>query len=307
MADIPYSERQIALLEELIKDVNTDTTVDLVLHAGDIKGSGECDNQMYLGRFELFQKFNKPFIYTIGDNEWADCHREDNGRYYPLDRLKFLRRVFFPNPLQSSGGQPIPVRSQSSIAGFEPFVEHRMFLHKRIVFGTVHVVGGNNDLRPWSGFDPSDEFDSPRPDRLEEFTAREEAAVHWLNEIFRFAKEKESPGIVILIQATPPFELNRDEEKRAGFNRFIDTLRELTIDYGKPVLLAHGHIHYLWIDKPLYRTTSDGQIEHVDTLTRIQAPGSPFVRWIKVTVDPQSPDVFYLVSPFIHKHDSIPW
>ena len=153
MADIPYSDRQIELLEELIKEVNADPTIDLVLHAGDIKGSGHCTEQMYRQRFELFQKFNKPFIYTIGDNEWSDCHREDNGRYYPLDRLDFLRTVFFPNPSQSSGGQPIPVRSQSSIAGFESFVEHRMFRHKRVVFGTVHLVGGNNDLRPWSGFD----------------------------------------------------------------------------------------------------------------------------------------------------------
>ena len=307
MGDIPYSPRQVQLFGELIREVNADHTVDLVLHAGDIKGSGPCDEQVYRERFDLFQQFNKPFIYTIGDNEWTDCHREENGRYHPLERLDFLRTVFFANPSESSGGQPIPVRSQSAIAGFEPFVEHVVFLHKRIVFGTVHVVGSNNNLAPWSGLDQEDGFDTPRRDRLEEFRAREKATVHWLNEIFRFAKEMNSPGIVILIQANPRFELDRREEGRVGFNGFVDALRDLTVEYGKPVLLAHGHIHYLWIDKPLYRIITKGERERVPTLTRIQTGGSPFVRWIKVTMDPQSPEVFLLVDPFIHKQDSIPW
>lgn len=307
MGDVPYSDRQVALVEELIRDVNADPAIDLVLHAGDIKGSGPCDDRLYRDRFALFQQFDRPFVYTIGDNEWADCHRKDNGRYHPLDRLAFLRSVFFSNPSRSSGGRPIPLRSQSALPGFEPFVEHVLFLHKRIVFGTVHVVGSNNDLAPWSGLDPADTVARPRRDRLAEFQARQAATVHWLNEIFRVAREEGSPGIVLLIQANPRFELDRDEEGRAGFNGFVDTLRALTVHYGRPVLLAHGHRHYLWIDKPLYWICADGRRERVETLTRVQTPGSPFVRWIKVTVDPQSPDVFLLQDRFTHKLDSLPW
>ncbi|UCE63130.1 MAG: metallophosphoesterase [Nitrospirota bacterium] len=307
MGDIPYTERQVGLFNELIKEVNADPTVDLVLHAGDIKGRGDCDDQVYLHRFDLIQQFKKPFIFTVGDNEWTDCHDWENGQYHPLDRLHFLRTVFFANPLESSGGNPIPMRSQSSVAGFEAYVEHRMVLHKRIVFGTLHVIGSNNGLAPWSGIDPEDAFDTPRRDRLEEFKAREYAAIQWLNEIFRFAQEKESPGIVILIQANPLFDSNPGDEERAGFNGFINALRDLTVEYGKPVLLAHGHIHYLLIDKPLYRTTAEGKREQVPTLTRIQTGGSPLVRWIKVTMDPQSPEVFLFVEPFIHKLDSMPW
>ena len=307
MGDIPYSERQIGLFEELIKEVNADSTVDLVLHAGDIKGSGPCNNQIYHDRFDLFQKFNKPFIYTIGDNEWTDCHREENGQYSPLERLDFLRTVFFSNPSQSSGAQPIPVRTQSSMPGFESFVEHTVFLHKRITFGTVHVVGSNNNLIPWSGIDPQDSFATPRLDRLKEFQMREKAVIHWLHQVFHFAKRRESPGIVILIQANPRFELDPEEEERAGFNGFIGALRDLTVEYGKPVLLAHGHIHYQWIDKPLRKTAEDSRGELIPTFTRIQTAGSPFVRWIKITIDPQSPEIFLLVDPFVHKQDSIPW
>lgn len=307
MGDIPYTTRQIGLFKELTKEVNADSTVDLVLHAGDIKGRGACNDQVYRHRFNLIQQFKKPVIFTIGDNEWTDCHDWENGEYHPLDRLHFLRTVFFANPLESSGGQPIPVRSQSSFPGFEAYVEHMMFQYNRIVFGTVHVVGSNNGLAPWSGIDPMDSVDAPRSDRIEEFQAREKAAVHWLNQIFRFAEETQSPGVVILIQANPLFEQDPDDEDRAGYNGFVDALRNLTLEYGKPVLLAHGHIHYTLIDKPLYRTATEGKRERVSTLTRIQTGGSPFVRWIKVTIDPQSPEVFLLVDPFIHKLDSIPW
>ena len=307
MGDIPYTKRQVSLFYELIKEVNADPTVDLVLHAGDIKGRGDCDDQVYRHRFNLIQQFQKPVIYTIGDNEWTDCHNLENGRYHPLDRLDFLRRVFFVNPLESSGGQPIRMRSQSRVPGFEDYVEHRMVLFKRIVFGTVHVVGSNNGLDPWSGIDPDDSFDVPRPDRFEEFTSRENAVIHWLNEIFHYAHETKSPGIVILIQANPLFGVDPEKEERAGFNRFVDTLRDLTLEYRKPVLLAHGHIHYLIIDRPLFRTNKEGKRDVVATFTRIQTSGSPFVRWNQVTIDPQSPEVFLLKDPFIHKLDSLPW
>ncbi len=307
MGDIPYTSRQVSLFEDLIKEVNADSTVALVLHAGDIKGRGDCNDQVYRHRFNMIQQFEKPFIYSVGDNEWTDCHSWVNGEYHPLERLHFLRTVFFANPLESSGVHPIPMQSQSSLPGFESYVEHRMFLHKQIVFGTVHVVGSNNGLAPWSGIDPEDSFEAPRSDRIEEFQAREKAAVLWLNEIFSFAQETQSPGIVILIQANPLFEQDPDDEERAGYNRFVAALGDLTVEYGKPVLLAHGHIHYPWIDKPLFRTTTDGQRERVQTLTRIQTPGSPFVRWVKITIDPQSPEVFLLVDPFVHKLDSIPW
>lgn len=296
MGDIPYSARQVELFEELLEEVNGDPTVDLVLHAGDIKGSGACDDDVYRERFDLFQRFEKPFIYSIGDNEWADCHREDNGRYHPLERLDLVRRVFFANPSRSLGGRPIPLRRQSAMPGFEPYVEHVVFLHKGIVFGTAHVVGSHNDLAPWLGIDPEDSFEAPRLDRLREFQAREAAVARWLQEIFRLARDQASAGVVILIQGDPRFELDRDDRERAGFNGFVDALRDRAAGYGKPVLLVHGHVHFLLIDKPLSRT-----------LTRIRTPGSPFVRWIKVTIDPASPDVFLLVSPFVHTYDSIPW
>ena len=34
-----------------------------------------------------FNNFEAPFIYTPGDNEWTDCHRENNGSFDPIERL----------------------------------------------------------------------------------------------------------------------------------------------------------------------------------------------------------------------------
>ena len=98
MGDIPYSNRQTELFEKLIKEVNADPSVDLVLHAGDLKGGGGCDDQLYRDRFDLFEKFDKPFIYTIGDNDWTDCHRKDNGRYHPLERASIPTHDILFNP-----------------------------------------------------------------------------------------------------------------------------------------------------------------------------------------------------------------
>ncbi len=307
IGDIPYSDRQIELLDHLITAINADPSVRFVMHAGDIKGRAPCDDQLFVERFDQFQKFQKPFIYTPGDNDWTDCHREGNGRYHPLERLAFLRRVFFRNPSQSTGGWPIPVRSQGTVPGFESFIENILFVEGRVVFATVHVVGSNNGLVPWVGLDPSDSFDRPRRDRIEEFRAREDAAIHWLEEIFRVAETMDSPGVLILIQANPRFEVHRDREGRTGFNRFLDTLRDLTVGYGKPVLLAHGDWHYLRIDKPMHKITQAGEREPIQSLIRIQIPGSPHVRWLKIAVDPQSPEVFLLVEPFVRKQDSLPW
>jgi hypothetical protein len=36
-----------------------------------------------------------PVIYSVGDNEWTDCLRVNNGAYAPLERLALIRRTFF--------------------------------------------------------------------------------------------------------------------------------------------------------------------------------------------------------------------
>jgi hypothetical protein len=64
----------------------------------------------------------------------------------------------------------------------------------------------------------------------------------------------------------------------------LDTLRERTIAFGRPVVLVHGdtHVHRLdhpWRDVPNFTRLETWALEDTD-------------KWVRVTVDPASPEVF---------------
>ncbi len=314
IGDVPYDDRQVMELDNVIREVNRDRDVKFVMHAGDIKGGGaRCDDQVYFDRFEQYQKFKGAFIYTPGDNEWTDCHRESNGQFNPLERLSFLRTVFFPDPYRSTGQRPISVHPQSLVPGFEEYVENVIFKKKRVVFSTIHIVGSNNNLAPWSGIDPHDSVENPRSDRLLEFQSRDEASIQWLNHTFDVAKRSASPGVLIMIHGNPRFDLEETEVGRAGFNRFINTLRERALEFQKPVVLVHGDFHVFFIDKPMFgapldgfRVTADGRPAMLGNVTRSQTFGSPDVHWLKVTVKPHSQNVFTIQERIVRQNAAFP-
>ena len=159
------------------------------MHAGDIKaGSERCDDSLIKHRFDLYQTFQRAFVFTPGDNEWTDCHRVNNGQYNPLERLAFVRSVFFPEVGHTTGGQVRPVRSQAEGSAYPEFVENVMFTKQSVMFATVHVVGSNNGLEPWLGIaPPTDSCGSPRADRIAEFERRQAATLAWLDEVFAAA------------------------------------------------------------------------------------------------------------------------
>lgn len=290
IGDLPYGDEQVEGFDRLIDNINRDHAVKFVLHVGDIKGGGEpCDDDRILSRFAQYQKFNQAFIYTPGDNEWTDCHRASNGRYYPLERLAFLRRTFFSDPDRSTGRRPIRVISQARSPGFGEFVENVRFVRGNIVFGTLHVVGSNNDLRPWTGFDPDDSVANPRADRWNQFERRRDAALAWLEAIFGQAEQIGAGGIFIAMQANPHFELAEEDPGRAGFNAIIRRLYELTATFKKPVVLAHGDFHQYLLDKPFANFQA---APHLSNFTRIQTFGSPQMGWVKVHIVPRSSNLF---------------
>ncbi|MEV1168790.1 hypothetical protein [Nonomuraea sp. NPDC049784] len=65
-----------------------------------------------------------------------------------------------------------------------------------MVFATVHVVGNENDLVPWSRLPGGD-----RPqERLAEFEARKAA---WIDNAFSVARRTHAPGVLLMMQAEP--------------------------------------------------------------------------------------------------------
>jgi hypothetical protein len=290
IGDMPYSAREEAMLDELIDTINVDPSVSFVMHAGDIKDGGEpCSDALIRARYEQLQRIRTALVYTPGDNEWTDCHRPAAGRFNPLQRLAFVRSLFFRDPHRTSGQHPFAVEPQSVQTGFGEYVENALFMRERVVFATLHIVGSDNGLVPWTGFDATDTRARPRADRLAEVERRTAAALEWIDEAFARARATDAAGVFLLMQANPRFDLPPTHAERLAFEPLLQRLRARSLAFGRPVVLAHGDFHELIIDQPLAGAEEEAPVPN---LTRVQTFGSPRIRWIRVRVDPASPALF---------------
>ena len=300
IGDVPYGLTEEPQFDRVIQEINSRRSVQFILHSGDVKqGSERCDDAVLQRRFDQFQKFQRPFIVTPGDNDWTDCHRTNNGSYLPTERLARFRQMFYPVIGQSTGVQPWQLVSQASTPGFETFVENLRWSFAGVTMATVHVVGSNNNLDPWSGIDPADSIANPRPDRLAEYQAREAAALAWIDTVFDQAVTADSAGVLIAIQANPLFETSASAQSRQGFNRFIDKVRARTLAFRKPVLLTHGDSHYFRLDKPLTAPVVPAGTAMLENFSRLENFGSPSVHWLEVTVDARDPNVFSITPRIV--------
>jgi len=293
IGDTPYGVATEPQFDRVIDSINRDPSVRFVIHTGDIKGGGErCDDALLQHRFDQYQRFKKPFILTPGDNDWTDCHRTSNGSYLPTERLSFLRGLFYPQAGVTTGARKARVTTQANQAGFETFVENTMWHFAGTVMGTLHVVGSNNNLAPWNQYDAADTASTPRADRIAEFTAREAAALAWIDRIFDEATRSKARGVLIAMQANPLFEVAASNPNRDGFNAILDKITARAIAFKKPVVIAHGDSHYFRVDKPLTAATATGSIEMLENVTRVENFGSQYVHWVEVKVNPFSENVF---------------
>lgn len=300
IGDTPYGVAEEPRFERVIDAVNATPRVRFVLHTGDVKqGSERCDDAVFLRRFQQYQRFAAGFVVTPGDNDWTDCHRANNGGYLPTERLARFREIFYPVAGRSSGGRPFALRSQATMPGHTAYVENQMWSFAGTTVATVHVVGSNNNLAPWSAIDPSDTPATPRADRIAEFQAREAAALAWIDAVFEQARASGSAGVVLAMQANPAFELPASHADRQGFNAVLARLGERAKAFGKPVLLAHGDSHYFRLDKPLVLPVAGGGSAQLEHFTRVENFGSPSVHWVEVQVDPQDAEVFRIVPHIV--------
>ena len=246
-------------------------------------GSSRCDTSYFEARLADFQRFEDPLVYTPGDNEWTDCHRANNGGYLPTERLDTIRRLFFAEPGETLGQDPAEVRFQS-----RAFPENVSWRTSGVHFGTVHVVGSNDDQAPWYG-DRKDATGAPLPEttaetalRGREYTAREGAALAWIDRIFDEAEERGAPAVVIGMQADM---WDGPTAEQSAFIAIKAVLADRAARFAKPVLLLEGDSHELTIDTP------PGQPAN---LTRIVVQGSTSVphEWVRLKVDPATPTVF---------------
>lgn len=264
----------------VIEEVNADPQILFVLHAGDIKsGSERCSDELFADRLAYFQRFEDPFIYTPGDNEWTDCHRVNNGAFQPLERLAKLRELFYAVPGQTLGQHPASLESQAA----QGYPENTRWVHRGVVFAGLHVVGSQNGLAP---FDPASPVKRSAADNAE-VVARSAATLDWMHRAFDLAESSHAPGVFLIMQANPGLEFVVNPADRKGFETLLTQLEQRTAAYGKPVVLAHGDSHYYRIDKPRL-----DRLAFLPNFTRVETFGAANVHWIRVSVDPDADEVF---------------
>ena len=290
LGDVPYSADAEPGLQQMLRRIDDDPSVRFVLHAGDLKGSGEsCSDELLRRRVAQLQAVHKPLVYTPGDNEWTDCHRPGAGSYMPLERLDALRRLAWPDPGRSLGQSPLAVQSQAG------FPENAQFSYGRVAFVSLHVTGSNNGLEPWRAKSAA-QSKALREEQLAAFARREAANLAWLESAFARAHADEAIGVVVLMHANPRFELPPGDARRAGFEAILAALARLAAGFGRPVLLLHGDEHVFIDDHPLAEASPP-----VPNLRRVQTFGHPFTQWLRIDVDAGSSALFRLgVGPKTH-------
>ena len=288
VGDMPYYPRDVGKFERLIAEVNAEPDIKWVLHAGDIKrGDQPCTDAFLEGRLALYQQFEQPFIFTPGDNEWTDCHREGAGQFKPLERLAKLRSLFYPEPGLSLGKNPMPLKTQAEDPAMAEFPENVLWVENEIVFASVHIVGSKNGMADFAGRTQEDDAEVAR---------RTDAAIEWIRMAFEEAEQLNSPGIFFMIHANPGFSAAPEFE---AFQSFLNVLTEETLNFGKPVVLAHGDSHYFRIDKPLIDPTSKQRIAN---FTRVETFGAGDVHWLQITVNPADENVFIIKQEIVREN-----
>lgn len=307
--DLPYSDIQATTgVPNLIADMNAQNLA-FTAHNGDLKAGNStpnsitpttCDDALYTQSLGYFNALKAPAVFTPGDNDWTDCDRPSNGGFNSRERLDYERQVFF-NTNFTLGQRQLAQEVQTTPSCLSanntavPCVENRRWKVGNVTYATLNVQGSCNNLCDTA----------PDP---EEYEARNAANIAWLKETFRVAKADNSVAVMLISQGNPGWDLSdptrapvRDPKTLAqtdgqpdGFQSYLLALRDEVKDFRKPVAYVHGDSHYFRIDKPF----QDAQGRRLENFTRVETFGNSAandnndVQWLKVTVKPNSREVF---------------
>ena len=287
IGDMPYSVPEIDTARAIVAEIGRDNSIAFIVHDGDIKSGGEsCEDARLIARRDDFNASRHPFVLVPGDNEWTDCHRRSNGGFDPEERLAKLRELFAAGD-ESLGQRRMPVTRQGAVQPeFAAWRENVRWEFEETLIVGMNLPGSNNNWKL-----PGDRGGDNR-----EFTARLAANTAWLTGAFRLAREKNLKALMVVVQANPDFEgveaakFKSRPGFRDGYAEFRAQLVAGAKAFGKPVVIVHGDTHSLQINKPVKDETG----APVPNITRLETFGSPFLGWVKVTVDPADPEVFKL-------------
>jgi len=304
IGDTPYGTAALALFPTLVSSINDDPKVREVVHVGDLKsGSEQCTDARLQISADLYNTFQDPFIYAIGDNEWTDCHRANNGGFNPLDRLAKVRSLLYPVPGQVLGGRKLTVEAQPN------YPENQLWVESRVTFCVSHIIGSNNGLEKWFGDRKVNGVSVPETpeegaSRVAEVTARQAANIAWLEHTFATAQAHNSVGIVLFYQA----DLWHPDDRAGGASftahqTWVDRLGQLASNFPGKILLIVGDSHDYRVDVgvPWVATYYGGpalpNVTQIVVDRSIESPATDVgtnsvIEWLRVHVDPRTSDVF---------------
>ncbi len=276
--DTSYSQRERELLPELMAEMDSEDLA-FVIHDGDIKSGGAvCSDETFLDILGVFKASRHPLIFVPGDNEWTDCHRRNNGSYDPLERLDKLRALFFSDD-RTLGLRQFELLRQSRDPAFAAYRENVRWEAGGVVFVGLNLPGSDNN------YDGTQRGSGPS----KEFLQRSPVIALWLKQAFARARTLQAAGLMVVIQANPDFEAAAAGKAHPGYKDFLNQLQKETLTFAGQVVLVHGDSHQQQVNQPLRHPTTQ---EVIANFTRVETFGSPWMGWIKTTVDAKDPNVF---------------
>ncbi len=336
IGDAPYGTEQEAGADDLVDAINADPDVRTVIHLGDTKsGSRECSNEYFRFIRRMFNRFDDPLYYTPGDNEWTDCHRDNNGAYNPLNRLNRLRLIYYINIGVPFGGRGNTVSTQHE----RGYPENQMWFQNGVQISLIHVVGSNNGAAPWwNGTDVNPRNGRNLTARREaEVADRNAAAIAWMHRAFDSAERRDAAGVMLVWHGDlwAAFENANPDTRLDATDDFVQQVADRAAAFGKPVLIVNGdtHDYYAWhpfsdedthplaeyytfrgidlatVDSDFYH----GEVTRAPNVTQVvfdiwdrfvpepEGFGPEDFGWLRVTIDPDSPEVFSFTQEFIDR------
>ena len=298
--------------QENVRRLIQGSKADFLVHLGDTKNASlPCDEATDEKALNFFKSFNKPIIYTPGDNEWADCIGDEVGLEYPASRLKTIRQIYFRERRYKTIESRV---SQASVSEKYPeFAENVSWSHNGIRFVTINVPGNNNNA-PREGY-TWDYFDTRfqtlfkflfkgtfvakyfkvtrylKPGSMmargdaREFGRRQEANAEWLGYAVDRALENDAAALVILGHGDPSLHL--PPRLRNGFNPLLKEIGAAARRFRKPILWVHANTHRFVLDTPFANMgLLDDKPGPELNLVRVIVPGPPFDSYVKIKVKP---------------------
>ncbi|SAL16012.1 membrane protein [Caballeronia telluris] len=274
-----------APVRQLLDSIGRERDMAFIVYDGNIKGPLEpCRDRIYNARHDLLDASRTPLVLIAGQHDWADCGEAQAGGYDPVERLDFVRQLFFGDST-SLGSASFALARESEVARFRPFRENVRWRAQGVAFVGLNAPGPNNHYLTAGG-------------RNGEFEDRTVANGFWLEHAAESARRSGERALVIFLEGDPDFaryerrdrfawlRFTRGNQPRDGFVEFKRSLVKVAELFRGPVVVVHGAATPVaggfLIDQPLH----DEKGSLVVNLTRIAvALKKPQVQWLEVQTD----------------------